>query len=175
MILSVTTDKVLFTHFFGVHYIRLYPKYKNKFIKNIFIEKQLTRRNLNNNKNKSCRMIWEGYKRISIQLPVPTSALFKEKIYIQVPNFYPQGLGNLCWTHLKRSLFRGWPGGAEVKFSCSTSVAQDSLVWIPGTDLVPLIKPCCGRHPTYKMRKMGTDVSSGPFFLSKKRRIGSGC
>ena len=35
-------------------------------------------------------------------------------------------------------------------------------------------QPCCGRRPTYKnWRKMGTDVSSGPVFLSKKRRIGS--
>ena len=29
--------------------------------------------------------------------------------------------------------------------------------------------------PHVKWRKMGTDVSSGPVFLSKKRRIGSGC
>ena len=40
----------------------------------------------------------------------------------------------------------------------------------------PLGKPYCGRRPTYKKkRKMGTDVTSGPVFLSKKRRIGSGC
>ena len=29
--------------------------------------------------------------------------------------------------------------------------------------------------PHIKWRKMGTDVSSGPLFLSKKRRIGSRC
>ena len=33
-------------------------------------------------------------------------------------------------------------------------------------------KPCCGRHPTYKVEEDGHDVSSGPVFLSKKRRIG---
>ena len=32
----------------------------------------------------------------------------------------------------------------------------------------PLIKPCCGRDPTYKkQRKIGTDVSSGSVFLTK--------
>ena len=31
-----------------------------------------------------------------------------------------------------------------------------------------LVRPCCGRHPTYKV-EMGTDVSSGPVFLSKKK------
>ena len=34
-----------------------------------------------------------------------------------------------------------------VKFVHSTSVAQGSQVWIPGTDLAPLVKPCCGRIP----------------------------
>ena len=34
-------------------------------------------------------------------------------------------------------------------------------------------KPCCGRHPRIKWRKMGMNVSSGPVFLSKKRRISS--
>ena len=36
----------------------------------------------------------------------------------------------------------GQPGGAAVKFACSASVARGSLVWIPGTDMAPLVKPC---------------------------------
>ena len=75
----------------------------------------------------------------------------------------------------QRSIYWGWPGGIAVKFVHSASVAQSSPVWIPGADLrTPLIKPCCGRWPP-KLRNIGTDVSSGPIFLSKKRRTGSRC
>ena len=42
----------------------------------------------------------------------------------------------------------GWPGGEVVKFAHSASAAQDSLVRIPGADMAPLGKSCCGRHPT---------------------------
>ena len=34
-------------------------------------------------------------------------------------------------------------------------VAQGSLVWILGADMAPLGKPCCGRHPTYKVEEDG--------------------
>ena len=71
--------------------------------------------------------------------------------------------------------FRGWPGGAAVKFAHSASAAWDSPVRGPGVDMAPLGKPCCGRRPTFKVEEMGTDVSSGPVFLSKKRRIGGRC
>ena len=43
------------------------------------------------------------------------------------------------------------PGGAAVKFTRSALVAQGSPVRIPGTDMALLGKPCCGRHPTYKV------------------------
>ena len=34
-----------------------------------------------------------------------------------------------------------------VEFAHSASVAQGSWVWIPGTDVTPLVKPCCGSVP----------------------------
>ena len=71
---------------------------------------------------------------------------------------------------------RAQPGGSAVKFTHSALVAWGSSVQILGVDMALLGKPCCGWCPTYKKyRKMGTDVSSGPVFLSKKRRTGSRC
>ena len=50
----------------------------------------------------------------------------------------------------------GQPGGTAVKFACSDSVAWGSPVQILGMDLrTVLIKPCCGRHPTYKVEEDG--------------------
>ena len=40
----------------------------------------------------------------------------------------------------------------------------------PGRRPTPLIKPCCGSDPHKKKeKKIGTDVSSGPIFLTQKR------
>ena len=50
---------------------------------------------------------------------------------------------------------RGQPRGATVKCARSTSVAWSSLVWILGADMVLLGKPCCVRHPTYKVEEEG--------------------
>ena len=78
-------------------------------------------------------------------------------------------------SHILKSKKRGWPGGAADKCAPSASAAQGSPVRIPGVDMAPLGKPCCGRRPTYKVEEDGHDVSSGPVFLSKKRRIGGRC
>ena len=47
------------------------------------------------------------------------------------------------------------PSGAAVKFACSASAALGSPVRIPGTDMAPHGKPCCGRCPTYKVEEDG--------------------
>ena len=50
---------------------------------------------------------------------------------------------------------RGWSGGAAVKFARSASAAQCSLVQIPSADMALLVRPFCGRHPTYKVEEDG--------------------
>ena len=56
---------------------------------------------------------------------------------------------------LIQEIFRGRPGGAAVKFARSTLAAQRLPVRVPGEDMAPLGKPCCGRHPTYKVEEDG--------------------
>ena len=57
------------------------------------------------------------------------------------------------------------------RFSCRKAVHRHSKNF-----MAPLGKShAVGGVPCIKQRKMGTDVSSGPVFLSKKRRIGSRC
>ena len=54
------------------------------------------------------------------------------------------------------------------------SAARGSPVRIPGVDMALLSKShAVAGIPHIKYRKMGTDVSSGPVFLSHKRRISS--
>ena len=50
---------------------------------------------------------------------------------------------------------RGWAGGTVVKHARSAWAAQGSPVRIPGVDMAPLGKPCCGRCPTYKVEEDG--------------------
>ena len=52
-------------------------------------------------------------------------------------------------------MVRGWPAGTAVKCACSTSVARGSPVWILVADMALLVKPCCGRRPTYKVEEDG--------------------
>ena len=44
-----------------------------------------------------------------------------------------------------------WPGGTVVKCTRYALAAQGSPVRIPGTDMVPLGTPCCGRRRMYKV------------------------
>ena len=94
-------------------------------------------------------------------------------------------------THSTNPLLKSYlgdlPSGVAVKFMRSASVAQGSPVQIPGTDLHTAGKPCCGRHPTYKVEEDGhgcnaqgqsssakrwglvVDISSGLIFLKKRK------
>ena len=76
---------------------------------------------------------------------------------------------------LKKITLGDWPGGIVVKLTCSVSVAQGWPFQILGADMAPLGKHAVVGVPHIKCRKVGTDVSSGPVFLSRKRRIGSRC
>ena len=57
-----------------------------------------------------------------------------------------------CTMQIKTTV-RGRPSGAVVKFTCPTLAAQGLSVLIPAVDMPPLIKPRCGRHPTYKVEE----------------------
>ena len=57
------------------------------------------------------------------------------------------------WVHTLRRRMRGPPGGTAGKCAHSASVARGSQVRILGVDMTPLVKPCCGRCPTYKVEE----------------------
>ena len=63
---------------------------------------------------------------------------------------------------------RTGPNGIVVRFAYSTWVAWGSWVWIPDVDLHTAHQATLWQHPTYKQRKMGTDVSSVAIFLKQK-------
>ena len=63
----------------------------------------------------------------------------------------------ILWRRLKceKRKIGDQPSDAVVKFVLSALVAWGSPVWIPGVDMALLIKPCCGRRPTYKVEEDG--------------------
>ena len=66
------------------------------------------------------------------------------------------------------------PKPGRLKLQCSSWVCSasaggpGSVGSDPQCGPTPLIKLCCGGNPHRKQRKMGTDVSSGLTFLTKK-------
>ena len=49
----------------------------------------------------------------------------------------------------------GSSSGTWAKFTRSALVAWGLPVQIPGADMAPLGKPCCGRHPIHKVEEDG--------------------
>ena len=56
-----------------------------------------------------------------------------------------------------------------VGFARSTLVARVHGFRSRHGSYMLVLKPCCGSVPHIKLRKVGTDVSSGPIFLTKKK------
>ena len=61
-----------------------------------------------------------------------------------------------------------WPRGVAVEFTCSASASEIRWFRSQVQTYALLIKLCCGSVPHIKWREMGTGISSGPIFLSKK-------
>ena len=68
---------------------------------------------------------------------------------------------------------RGQPSGAAVKFQLPLWRPRFHQFRSRERTLHHLASHAVAGVPHIKQRKMDTDVSSGPVFLSKKRRIGS--
>ena len=60
---------------------------------------------------------------------------------------------------------RAWPHGLVVKLGV---LHFGRLASVPGHGLIPLVSGHAVAASHIKYRKIGTDVSSGPIFLSKK-------
>ena len=60
-----------------------------------------------------------------------------------------------CISQHQGEAHLGQPSGAAVEFTHSASAARGSPLWILGEDMAPLVKPCCGRRPTYKVEEDG--------------------
>ena len=58
---------------------------------------------------------------------------------------------NICIN--QKSFVWGRPRGTAIEFSRSDLAALGSRVRIPGADMAPLVKPCYGRCPTYKVEE----------------------
>ena len=69
--------------------------------------------------------------------------------------FYAEILESCFFSSQKSASFWGRPSGAVVKCAHFAFVAWGSLVRIPGADIAPLGKPCCGMRPTYKVEEDG--------------------
>ena len=82
-------------------------------------------------------------------IPVPCLSLPRDNHYHKF-DLYP-----LVYESIIFKKIRGRPGGTAVKGEYSVSAAQGLLVGMPGGDVAPLGKPCCGRCPTYKVEEDG--------------------
>ena len=88
------------------------------------------------------------YEGIEIGLPIYRSLTIEGMIQVRW-----ERMGYLIYGVLKLHIYGGWPGGSAVKLERSASSPGVHwfrfLVWTYAL----LVKPCCGRRPTYKVEK----------------------
>ena len=80
------------------------------------------------------------------------------QLWSKVPNrkdLRDQGLKSLALSTTVKSTVEASPGRVAVKFTHLALAAWGSPIQILGEGPALHIKPCCGRHPTYKVEEDG--------------------
>ena len=95
-------------------------------------------------------------------------AIMEREVAIQIMSWYHNDGLNI-------KVQRALASGIAVKFTSSTLVACDSQVWIPGTDLAPLIKPRCGGIHMQNRESLAQMLAQWRPSSSKKRKIDNIC
>ena len=144
----------------------------NKILKEMKLQKQMRHKNPKKVKlllklgtsSKVNKHIWKN-KTNFIYLPLCFMILVNSQLQIWITEKEQSSCSS------KTDIHRSWPGGTAVKLPRSTSVARGLPVLSQVRTWHHLSSHAVVGVPHIKWRKMGTDVSSEPVFLSKKRRI----
>ena len=102
------------------------------------------------------KAMWSLIRMVEMNLP-HWVYIINSKIWLHWVHPMCQALCQLFHTliYFLKTSYRGWPSGAAIKCAHSTLGALGWRVRILGADMALLIKPCCGRRPTYKLEEDG--------------------